>query len=70
VEIAILAVQVSRRHAVVRRSGEIIHLEDLGSSNGTFVDGQRIHEPVQLRHAAAISLGEDGPQLLYLALED
>src|SRR5687767_11699615 len=31
---------VSRRHALVRRSGEGALIQDLGSANGTFVDGQ------------------------------
>ncbi len=34
--------EVSRRHAEIRRSGEEFWLVDLGSSNGTFVNGQRI----------------------------
>ncbi len=34
--------EVSRRHAVLRRSGESVVVEDLGSTNGTFVNGERI----------------------------
>jgi pSer/pThr/pTyr-binding forkhead associated (FHA) protein len=34
--------RVSRRHAVVRRSGEEIELEDVGSSNGTKRNGELI----------------------------
>jgi predicted component of type VI protein secretion system len=37
---------VSRKHCRVVRSGDTISLEDLGSSNGTFVNGQRITETV------------------------
>jgi pSer/pThr/pTyr-binding forkhead associated (FHA) protein len=33
---------VSRRHAVIIVSGERVVIEDLGSANGTFVNGQRI----------------------------
>jgi pSer/pThr/pTyr-binding forkhead associated (FHA) protein len=33
---------VSRRHAVVRLEGDRSILEDLGSANGTFVNGQRV----------------------------
>jgi pSer/pThr/pTyr-binding forkhead associated (FHA) protein len=35
---------VSRKHCRVVRNGDYITLEDLGSSNGTFVNGQRIQE--------------------------
>lgn len=34
--------EVSRRHASVRRTGRAYALVDLGSSNGTFVNGQRV----------------------------
>ncbi len=33
---------VSRRHAVIQKIGEEYFLEDLGSTNGTLVNGQRI----------------------------
>jgi hypothetical protein len=34
--------EVSRRHAVLRRSGGSVVVEDLDSTNGTFVNGERI----------------------------
>jgi two-component system NtrC family sensor kinase len=33
--------EVSRRHAEVRRNGNVYTLIDLGSSNGSYVNGQR-----------------------------
>ena len=36
--------EVSRRHAEVRRNGDVFLLNDLGSSNGTFVNNQRIQQ--------------------------
>jgi len=41
-DILIDNVGVSRRHAVIRTSGDHVVVEDLGSANGTFVNGQRI----------------------------
>jgi pSer/pThr/pTyr-binding forkhead associated (FHA) protein len=35
---------VSRKHCRIVRDGENLRLEDLGSSNGTFINGQRITE--------------------------
>jgi signal transduction histidine kinase len=36
--------EVSRRHAELRRNGDVFLLADLGSSNGTFVNNQRIQQ--------------------------
>ncbi len=49
--------QVSRRHAVVRRVGGALEIEDLGSSNGTFVDGARISTPTLLGGGAKLRVG-------------
>jgi predicted component of type VI protein secretion system len=35
---------VSRKHCRVVREGEILKIEDLGSSNGTYLNGQRVQE--------------------------
>jgi pSer/pThr/pTyr-binding forkhead associated (FHA) protein len=42
---------------VVRRHANRLQVEDLGSSNGTFVDGTRIEEPTLLGGGAEIRLG-------------
>lgn len=50
---------ISRRHAALRVSDHIVELLDLGSSNGTFVNGQRLtpHQPHPLRSGDEIGLG-------------
>src|ERR1700744_3859340 len=48
--------EMSRRHAIVRRHANRLQVEDLGSTNGTFVDGTRIEEPT-LRGGAEIKVG-------------
>src|SRR5205807_2290164 len=39
---------VSRRHARLLVDGDRVRLHDLGSANGTFVNGRRLTEPVVL----------------------
>src|SRR6266581_4247841 len=52
------APKVSRLHAIVHseRAGAF-WLVDLGSSNGTFLNKRRIHEPVRLRDNDQITIG-------------
>ena len=57
-EIVISGKRVSREHACVRREGWRVILEDLGSTNGTFLNEQRISEPVQLRDGDHIKVGD------------
>jgi DNA-binding NtrC family response regulator/pSer/pThr/pTyr-binding forkhead associated (FHA) protein len=48
---------VSRIHARVRRSGDAIEVEDLGSRNGTKVNGERIDGPRRLARGDEIAMG-------------
>jgi len=48
---------VSQLHARIVKAGEIYLLEDLGSTNGTYVNGNRINYPVGLRHGDRIGIG-------------
>ncbi|MEX0716345.1 MAG: SpoIIE family protein phosphatase [Planctomycetaceae bacterium] len=48
---------VSRKHARVVRDGDGYFVEDLGSGNGTFVNGNRIAERTPLKHEDRIKLG-------------
>ena len=50
--------EVSRRHARLVLEGANYRLEDLGSTNGTFIRGQRLAAPVMLRPGEIITLGE------------
>jgi S1-C subfamily serine protease len=51
--------EASRRHAVLRPQpdGSTV-LEDLGSTNGTYVNGQRITGPVTLRGGERVRIGD------------
>ncbi len=48
---------VSRRHAQVIKDGSTYFVEDLGSGNGTFVNGKQITGRTQLNHDDRIKLG-------------
>ncbi len=48
--------QVSRHHAVLERTGTTIKITDLGSTNGTMVNGQRV-SAVALNPGDMIQLG-------------
>ncbi|HEU5213335.1 MAG TPA: FHA domain-containing protein [Gaiellaceae bacterium] len=49
---------VSRRHARVWFDAAGAHVEDAGSSHGTFVDGERIAAETQLKDGAQVRLGD------------
>jgi DNA-binding response OmpR family regulator len=51
---------ISRRHAAISREGQGYTLEDLGSHNGTAVNGQRIAGPWKLLDGDQIELGGIG----------
>lgn len=56
--VAINDSEVSRKHARMMFQGGKFVLEDLGSTNGTFVNGQRLAGPVVLKAGDVVSLGE------------
>lgn len=57
-DIPIPDVEISRRHARVFQQGDLVFIEDLGSTNGTFVNGTRISSPKQLHPGDQITLAE------------
>lgn len=56
--VAINDAEISRKHARLMFQGGKYVLEDLGSTNGTFVNGQRLAGPVVLKSGDVVSLGE------------
>jgi hypothetical protein len=49
--------QVSRHHAVLERTGLHLSVRDVGSTNGTFVDGLRIAVPTRLNYGSVVVIG-------------
>lgn len=54
---------ISRRHAelVVDQNG--VTVRDLGSTNGTFIDGERLHSPTVLAQGQTVTFGKVGCKL-------
>ncbi|HTL39173.1 MAG TPA: FHA domain-containing protein [Kofleriaceae bacterium] len=51
---------VSRRHAAIELRDNAWYVEDFGSANGTFVEGQRIERKTLLRDGERVRFGEVG----------
>jgi TM2 domain-containing membrane protein YozV len=49
--------QISRRHVQIQRQGDQLTLQDLSSTNGTFVNGSRVMGTCQLQPGDQIYLG-------------
>jgi S1-C subfamily serine protease len=60
---------VSSRHAAIVRKTEGFVLQDLGSRNGTFVNGQRVTGDTVLRDGDVIGFGTNGPALEFSVIE-
>jgi class 3 adenylate cyclase len=59
--------QVSRRHASFELVGDHVVVTDLGSTNGTFLDGLKISSSVALRPGTVVRLGDTTVELLVQA---
>lgn len=57
-DIVITSKRVSREHVRVRRDGWRVVLEDLGSTNGTYLNDERVLTPVELRDQDRIKVGD------------
>ena len=57
--VVFISPKVSRRHALVHaQGGSEFSLVDLGSSNGTHLNGRRVVQPMSLQHGDVIQIGE------------
>ena len=59
--------RLSRRHARLFEQDGVIYIVDLGSRNGTFVQGERIDGWVRLSPGHTIRFGWEGPEVEILA---
>ncbi|MBN2005455.1 MAG: VWA domain-containing protein [Anaerolineae bacterium] len=57
-QIKLLGEKISRRHATIKIENDLYRIYDLGSANGTFVNGNRVRDPVELQDGDVIRLGD------------
>jgi len=57
-DLTIPAQAVSRQHAMLTRKGDAYEIKDLGSSNGTFVNGQKLSGSRLLKNGDQVKLGQ------------
>ncbi|MGB9179108.1 MAG: FHA domain-containing protein [Pyrinomonadaceae bacterium] len=60
---------VSRKHAEFRLQGHACLIVDTNSKFGTFLDGRRVTEPMEIRAGSRVQLGSGGPLLHVLHIE-
>ena len=48
---------ISRRHALARLEGKTVVLEDLGSSNGTWLNGNAVRSATRAEHGDTLKVG-------------
>src|SRR5436853_7855850 len=60
-DLVVTAVEVSSRHCRLHQTADGFLLEDLGSINGTFVNGKRITGRVAVRKTDRVTLGAKTP---------
>lgn len=60
--------EASRQHAAIEVRDTLITVEDLKSTNGTLIDGERIIQPVELQDKAEFQIG--GTTLMLIMTDD
>lgn len=53
--------RASKQHCKIARNLTSVVIEDLVSTNGTYVDGIKVRQPTTLQHGARITLGRPAP---------
>ncbi len=61
---------VSSRHAALLKRGDRWYLRDLGSRNGTLVNGHKVTKDVKLDDTDQIRLGVNGPTIEFRLVQD
>jgi ABC transport system ATP-binding/permease protein len=57
-DLRLRAPRVSRHHCLIRTQAGAVTLSDLGSSNGTFINGQRLTSQTALKSGDLVQVGD------------
>ena len=57
-DIVLRSTSVSRRHARILRDGEDVLVEDAGSTNGTYLNGDKVVRPTELEVGDTVRVGD------------
>lgn len=63
-DVHLLDIKASRHHAVVKKVERGIELSDLGSTNGTYLNGEFVSAPLMLKEGDDIAIGETHLRLM------
>jgi pSer/pThr/pTyr-binding forkhead associated (FHA) protein len=63
-------IDASTRHAAILQSGDSYVLRDLGSTNGTFVNGERLAGDQPLHDGDTLQFGRNGPEVTFRVLRE
>lgn len=61
--------EVSGNHAEIYRQGKTFVVEDLESTNGTYVNGRRIDQPTAIADGDTIQFSSRGPKVIFYTTE-
>lgn len=68
--IVVLDSSISRHHAIIQYlDGNSLYLIDLGSTNGSFVNQQRVNVPTLLHHGDQVTLGQSEVEFYWESLD-
>jgi len=62
--------EISRSHCTVRLHGDAVIVEDLGSTNGTYIDGERLTGDRKLKLRARLQIGQHVLRIKLLSPEE
>jgi hypothetical protein len=65
-DIAVVHPEVSKHHLAIATMGSSVWIEDLGSTNGTYINDRAVAGRVELAADARIRLGTHGPIVTYV----
>ena len=68
-DVVVFDPEVSRRHTQISFQDGRYIIEDLGSTNGTFVNGRRVNNPMPLHNGDVIEMGE-AARIIFSSTDD